>query len=307
MPRRRWSRLGVCWGRASTTGFILYGAENANKAIIDNLDDAQAHIRRLKAQGATSVKSYNQMRRDARQWVIEAAREEEILVVPEGGSMYQQNMSQVIDGHTTIEHAIPVTPLYADAVQLIARSRTGYTPTLVVGYGGIWGENYWYQHYNVYENERLLQFVPRGIIDSRSRRRTLIPEDEWHHIDIARSAKAIADAGGRVQLGAHGQLQGLGAHWEMWMFEQGGMTPHESLRTATLWGAEAIGLAGDVGSIEPGKLADLVILDANPLDDIKNSERVGMTMINRFLYDADLNAVWPQERAVKPLRTTASN
>jgi Tol biopolymer transport system component len=157
--------------RIYSTGFILYGAENSQKAVINNLDDARYHIRRLKAQGATAVKSYNQMRRDARQWIIEAAREEQILVVPEGGSMYQQNMTMVLDGHTGIEHAIPLAPLRYDALQLVGRSGTGYTPTLIVGYGGIWGENYWYRHYDVFANQRLLRFTPRGILDSRARRR----------------------------------------------------------------------------------------------------------------------------------------
>ena len=288
--------------RIYSTGFILYGAENANKAVINSVDDARAHIKRLKAQGAISVKSYNQLRREVRQWIIKAAREENILVVPEGGSMYQLNMTQVLDGHTTIEHAIPVTPLYGDAVNLVGRSNTGYTPTLVVGYGGIWGENYWYQHTNVYENERLLQFVPRTIIDARSRRRRLIPADEWHHIDISKSANAIAKAGGMILLGAHGQLQGLAAHWEMWMFEQGGMTPHEALRAGTLWGAQVLGLSNDIGSLEAGKLADLVVLNANPLDDLQNSEQVHMTMINGFLYDSDLNEVWPEQKPAPPLR-----
>ena len=288
--------------RIYSTGFILYGAENANKAVIRNLNDARYHVRRLAAQGAHSVKSYNQLRRDARQWVIEAAREEQILVVPEGGSTYQINISMVLDGHTGIEHAIPIAPLYRDATQLIGRSRTAYTPTLVVGYGGIWGENYWYQHYDVYENERLLQFVPRRVVDARSRRRMLIPEDEWNHFGISESAKAIVDAGGRTQIGAHGQLQGLAAHWEMWMFEQGGMTPLQALRVATLWGAEYIGLGNDLGSLEPGKLADLVVLDANPLDGIRNSDRVHMVMKNGFLYDADLNEVWPEETPVPQLR-----
>ncbi|NIR42710.1 MAG: amidohydrolase family protein [Gemmatimonadetes bacterium] len=282
--------------RIYSTGFVLYGAENPNKAVVTSLEDARYHVRRHKAQGATAVKSYNQLRRDVRQWIIEAAREEEILVVPEGGSMYQQNMTMVLDGHTGIEHAIPLAPLHRDALTLIGRSATGYTPTLIVGYGGVWGENYWYFHDDVFEDERLLRFTPQGILDARARRRMVVPEEEWNHFELARAAKAIVDAGGRVQLGAHGQLQGLGAHWELWMLEQGGMTPLEALRAGTLWGAEYAGIGNDVGSLEPGKLADLIVLDANPLDDIRNSERVHMVMKNGFLYDEDMNEVWPESR-----------
>jgi Tol biopolymer transport system component/imidazolonepropionase-like amidohydrolase len=279
--------------RIYSTGFILYGAENPNRAVTESLDDALAHVRRLKALGAHSVKSYNQLRRDARQWIIEAARREEMLVVPEGGSMLQQNLTMVLDGHTGIEHAIPVAPLYRDVVTLLARSRTGYTPTLIVGYGGVWGENYWYQMSDVFANERLRRFVPTDQLDARARRRLLVPESEFYHIELAKTAKAIVDAGGSVQLGAHGQLQGLGAHWELWMLAQGGMTPHEALRAATKAGADYIGLGGDLGSLEPGKLADLVVLDGNPLEDIRQTERVHMVMKNGELFDADLKRLWP--------------
>jgi imidazolonepropionase-like amidohydrolase/Tol biopolymer transport system component len=279
--------------RVYSTGFILYGAENPNKAVTTSLDDARAHLRRLKALGAFSVKSYNQLRRDSRQWIIQAAREEQMLVVPEGGSMLQQNLTMILDGHTGIEHAIPVAPLRKDVVTLLAGSRTGYTPTLIVGYGGLWGENYWYQESDVFANERLRRFMPPAQLDARARRRVMVPEDEFYHVALARTATDIVRAGGSVQLGAHGQLQGLGAHWEMWMFTQGGMTPMEALRAGTLAGAWYLGLDRDLGSIEPNKLADLVVLDANPLDDIRNSEQVSMVMKNGILYDADLNQVWP--------------
>jgi Tol biopolymer transport system component/imidazolonepropionase-like amidohydrolase len=281
--------------RIYSTGFVLYGAENPNRAVTGSLDDALAHVRRLKALGAFSVKSYNQMRRDARQWIIEAARREEMLVVPEGGSMLQQNITMVLDGHTGIEHAIPVAPLYRDVVTLLARSRTGYTPTLIVGYGGVWGENYWYQMSDVFANGRLRKFVPTEQLDARARRRMLVPADEFYHMELARTAKAIVDAGGSVQLGAHGQLQGLGAHWELWMLAQGGLTPHEALHAATRAGADYIGLGADLGSLEPGKLADLVVLDGNPLDDIRQTEKVHMVMKHGELFDADLKRLWPDQ------------
>ena len=60
---------------------------------------------------------------------------------------------------------------------------------------------------------------------------------------------------------------------------------------------EAIGLDGDLGSIEPGKLADLVVLEDDPIDDIRNTNRIRYVMKNGRLYDADtLDERWPRER-----------
>ena len=216
--------------RLFSTGTILYGAETPFKAVVESYDDALSHLRRQKAAGAFSVKSYNQQRRDARQMIIKAARELEMMVVPEGGSLLYMNQTHVLDGHTGVEHSLPVPRIYKDTIELFAKSKSGYTPTLIVGYGGLSGEYYWYQHTNVWENEQLLRFMPREVVDARSRRRTMAPEDDFNHILIAQGAKRILDAGGTVLLGAHGQLQGLGAHWELWMLQQGGMTPMEALR-----------------------------------------------------------------------------
>ncbi len=281
--------------RVFSTGTILYGADGDFRATINSLDDARSHLRRLRAVGAFSVKSYNQPRRDQRQQVLQAARELGMLVVPEGGSTFFHNINQVIDGHSGIEHAIPVAPLYNDVLSMWAATDVGYTPTLVVGYGGLWGENYWFGHTNVWEDNRLLNFTPRGIVDSRSRRSTLAPDDEYWHITLAESAKRLADRGVRVNLGAHGQMQGLGAHWELWMFGQGGMSPLEAIRAATLNGAYYIGMDHELGSIEEGKLADLMILSENPLDDLRNSTSITQVMANGRLYDAmTMNQIAPE-------------
>lgn len=287
--------------RVFSTGTILYGADGDFKAVVNSLDDARSHLRRMKAVGAFSVKSYNQPRRNQRQQIIKAARELEMMVVPEGGSFFFHNLSMILDGHTGIEHTIPIAPIYKDVTALWGASKSGSTPTLIVGYGGIWGENYWYQKSNVWENERLLTFTPRPVVDERSRRRTMSPDDEFNHIALARNCKDLTDAGVSIQLGAHGQLQGLGAHWELWMFTQGGMTNMEALRAATLNGAWYLGLDHDLGSLEPGKLADLIVLDANPLDDIHNSEKISYTVANGRVYDArTMNEVGNHPRARLP-------
>jgi imidazolonepropionase-like amidohydrolase len=284
--------------RVFSTGYILYGAENTEKTVVNNYDDARAHVARLKAVGAFSVKSYNQLRRSSRQQIIKAARDLQMMVVPEGGSTYYYNMTHILDGHTGIEHSIPIAPLYKDALTLLAKSQTGYTPTLIVAYGGVMGENYWYQMTNVWENERLLKFVPRSVIDSRSRWRLMGPENDYFHVELSKSVKDVVRAGGRAQLGAHGQLQGLGAHWEIWMFQQGGMTPMEAIRAATIHGAWYLGLDKEVGSIEAGKLADLMIMDKNPLENIRNTETIRFVMINGVLYDtANMDEVYPEKRA----------
>jgi imidazolonepropionase-like amidohydrolase/Tol biopolymer transport system component len=273
--------------RVYSTGTILYGADGDFKAVINSLDDALSHVRRMKAVGAFSVKSYNQPRREQRQQIIEAARELNMEVVPEGGSTFFTNMSMIADGHTGIEHNIPVLPVYKDVINFWNASKTGYTPTLIVAYGTQSGENYWYDRTNVWENEHLLSFTPKSIVDERSRRRTTSEYGDYGHIDVSSAVNDISKGGTKVNLGSHGQLQGLGAHWELWMLAQGGMKPMDALKCATINGASYLGMDKEIGSLVKGKLADLVVLNSNPLDDIRNSDKVKYTMVNGRLFDAE--------------------
>jgi Tol biopolymer transport system component/imidazolonepropionase-like amidohydrolase len=284
--------------RVYSTGTILYGADGDIKAVINNIDDARSHLRRLKAVGAFSVKSYNQPRREQRQQIIEAARELQMEVVPEGGSTFFTNMNMILDGHTGIEHAIPVWPVYKDVKAFWNGSKTAYTPTLIVSYGSQFGENFWYDRTEVWKNERLLNFTPQFIIDARSRRRTTAEYGDYGHIEVSKAVKQINDGGTKVNLGAHGQIQGLGAHWELWMLTQGGMSPLQAIRCATINGASYLGMDKEIGSLEVGKLAYMVILNDNPLVDIHNSEKINYVMVNGRLYDAySMNEVGNREKA----------
>ncbi len=273
--------------RLFSTGFILYGAEGDFKAVVNNLDDARFAIERTKAFGAKSVKSYNQPRREQRQQIMQASKELGVNVVPEGGSNFYSNMSMIFDGHTGIEHNIPVNPVYKDVLTLWSASQTGYTPTLIVNYGGMNGEMFFYEENNVWENKKLLKYTPRYIIDTRSRHRIKIPPKEYEngHILTSKTVTDLSKVGVKVNLGAHGQLQGLGAHWELWMLQQGGMSNLEALKAATINGAEYIGVGDELGTLEVGKLADLIVLDKNPLENIRHTNTVTHTMINGRLYD----------------------
>ena len=294
---------GMIAPRLFSTGTILYGAEGNFKAITTSFEDAIAHLRRMKAVGAFSVKSYNQPRRDARQQIIESARQLQMEVVPEGGSTFSVNTTMFLDGHTTLEHNIPVAPLYEDMLKLISSSKTAYTPTFVVLYGGMSGENYWYQNTNVWENEKLQYYNAPGALDARSRRRTMASNDDYFFVTVSQAAKALSDRGTIVATGAHGQQDGIAQHWETWMMQMGGMSNHEALRAATINGARGLGLDKDVGSLETGKLADLLVLDANPLADIKNTQSIRYVVVNGRIYDTSNMAQIGNHPSPAPKRT----
>jgi Tol biopolymer transport system component/imidazolonepropionase-like amidohydrolase len=273
--------------RVYSAGTISCGANGDSEAGIHNTEDVRSSLRGLKAVGVFSVNSYNQLRRDQRQQLIETARELQMEVVSEGESPFFTGMSMILDGHTGVEHNIPVWPVYKDVKKLWNESRSAYTPMLIVCNGSQWGENFWYDRTEVWKNERLLNFIPQYLIDARSHRRSTSEYGDYGHIEASKYVNQIADGGTKVNLGSHGQLQGLGAHWELWMLVQGGMTPMQALHCATINGAAYLGMDKEIGSLEQGKLADLIVLNENPLDDIRNSNTIQYVMVNGRLYDAE--------------------
>ena len=272
--------------RIFSTGEIIYGAKAPSVyARIDGYEDALAHIRRIKAQGGNSVKNYNQPRREQRQQVVAAARAENMLVVAEGGSLFGMDLNLVADGNSTLEHNIPVDVMYDDVLQFFSQSQTNYTPTLVVTYGGLAADPYWRQATDVFDNPLLVHTPPRMLL-AETARRTKAPD--WAFVDdnSAREAKKLAERGVKVSIGAHGQQSGIAAHWELWSFVRGGMSPVQSLRAGTIESARSLGMDRDIGSLEVGKLADLVILTADPSADIRNSDDIERVMLGGRLYDA---------------------
>jgi imidazolonepropionase-like amidohydrolase/Tol biopolymer transport system component len=292
-------RAGTLIGpRIFSTGSVLYGAKSNSFVDIQSLDDARMHLKRLQAQGAFSVKSYNQPRREQRQWIMQAAAELGMSVYPEGGATFYNQLTHILDGSTGLEHNLPVAPLYEDVLRLWQGApHVGYTQTLVVNYAGLNSEYYWYQDSNVWEHELLGRYTPLAELTARSRRVAQAAEDDYFFKTVAASGKALQDRGVLVTVGAHGQLQGLGYHWEMWSLAEGGMTPEKVLQAATIDGARYLNMDREIGSLEVGKLADFVVLNKNPLDDIRNTDSVAMVSIDGRLYDSSsMNQVAPQAK-----------
>jgi hypothetical protein len=249
-----------------------------------------------------NLKSYVVGNRKQRQYVVQAAKELQLTVTTEGALDLKLDLTHAADGFGGNEHTLPIVPLYKDVVQFFAQTRTAYTPTLLVLYGGPWAENFYYETTEVHDDAKLGRFTPHNEIDQLTRRRPWFRHDEYSHPKSAEQAAKIQRAGGRVGVGGHGQLQGLGYHWEMWSLASGGMSPREVLKAATIDGAHIIGLGQDLGSLEPGKLADLVILQKNPLENIRNTNSVRWVMKNGELFEGDtLKQVHPVERELPPL------
>jgi Tol biopolymer transport system component/imidazolonepropionase-like amidohydrolase len=266
---------------------------------IDSREAAFRFVKRYKdAYRTNTLKQYVAGDRIVRQWILEACKEYGITPTIEGSLDLKLNLTQMADGYSGQEHSFPIAPLYKDVTTFVAKTKTFYTPTILVAYGAPWSENYWFENESPASDAKLRRWVPWELLDNMVRRRAqwFLPEEYGHSL-IARGVTDVVRAGGRAGLGSHGQLQGLGAHWETWNLGSGGLTPHETLQVVTMHSAEAIGLQQDVGSLEAGKLADLLVLDRNPLDNLKNTNSIRYVMKNGELYEGDtLNMVWPQQK-----------
>ena len=288
--------------RIYTTGPGVFNSEQ-----IKDLDHARTILKKYAQYYDTkTLKMYMTGNRQQRQWVIMAAKELGLMPTTEGGLDFKLNLTHGIDGYPGIEHTLPITPKFDDVFQWYKATQVTNSPTLIVEYGGPFGEGWFYQTENLVGDAKLKHFTHPVDFDSKIRRRGVgnspgpagfaLKEEYamWQHAEDV--AKTVA-AGGRIGVGSHGQLQGLGMHWEIWLLQSGGLSQHDALRAATIVGAEAIGLDQDLGSLEAGKMADILVLDRNPLTDIRNTNSLSMVMKNGRLYDANtLDEVYPRQK-----------
>ncbi len=295
---------GMTGPRIYSTGPGVFNSEPIRDA-----DHAKTILRRYSQYFDTkTLKMYMSGNRQQRQWIIQAARELRLMPTTEGGLDYKIDITHAIDGYSGVEHNLPIAPMFSDVVELFKTSGTTNSPTLLVSYGGPFGENFFYVTENAHDDAKLNVFAPADYLDARTRRRGpgaggspgaagWFLEEEHVFPRHAEFVKQMLEGDAPVGVGSHGQLQGLGYHWELWAMAAGGASNYDMLRAATILGAEAIGFGNHLGTIEKDKFADIVILNSNPLDDLRNTVDIRYVMKDGRLYDGmTLDEVYPEPR-----------
>ena len=280
--------------RTWSTGDPLYNNDSARQNLLESYEIAEQNIQRLKSWGAVSMKQYLQPRRDQRQWISDISRKEGLMVTSEGNDL-AYNLGMIMDGQTAFEHPMSYMPIYSDVTKFFGKAKAVYSPTFIVGGAGPWNEEYFWTQSNLWQDEKQRRWLPWRHLIPPTRRPIDRPDSDYTFPMIAQGMADLIEEGGYGSIGSHGQQHGIGSHWEIWM-AAAAMGPHGALDVASRHGAYFLGALDDLGTLEKGKLADILVLNSNPLDDIRNTLDLQYVIKGGLVYEADtLNQIWPEE------------
>jgi hypothetical protein len=278
--------------RGFSTGDNITAGDASRANEITNPADALAMVRKMADWGAVSIKQYAQPRRDQRQWMAEATRAVGINETSEGGH-FMENLGFIMDGQTGWEHAFSELPMYADGAKFFGKAGATYSPTLVVAGPAAWNIEYFFQSSDLWKDPKQRRWFPWRMLVPQTRVRWLRPVTDYSYPLIAQAMADIIAEGGWGAIGSHGEHHGLAPHWEVWMGASA-LGNHGALEVATLHGARFLGADKDLGSIEVGKLADLVVLNENPIQNIRATADIQYVVKGGTLYDGmSLDQLWP--------------
>jgi len=286
---------GAIGPRTFTTSDAMSPGDGFGRNAVDSYETTELEINRRESYGAVCIKQYAQRRRDQRQWIVDVSRKKGLTVTSEGGNL-AANLGMIMDGQTGWEHPLSYMPLYSDAAKFFGKAGAVYAPTIVVGGPGAWNDEYWFQESDVWKDKKQRRFLSWRWLFPHTMRRTLRPVSHFSYPILAQGLADIIAEGGYGAVGGHGQHHGLGPHWEVWMYSSA-LGPMGGLEVGSLHGAHFLRMEQDIGSLATGKLADLMVLHANPLEDIRNTARIQYVMKGGVLYDAEtLDEIWPEKR-----------
>lgn len=286
----------ITGSRLFTTGPAVfdYNDFRSREQVLSVLSRYRDHYR------LSNLKEYRAGNRRVRQWVASAADELGMTVTTEGALSFKLDLTQIIDGYSGIEHALPPPVHYRDVTEFFARSGTSNTLTLMITHGGLPADKVFIDRSDPMSDAKYARFAPDWYREARFADVSAESPENYLYPVVAKSALDMLRAGGLVGLGAHGDIPGFGTHWEMQAHVEGGWTPAEVLWAATMGSAITIGRDVALGSLAPGKLADLVVLDENPLDDISRTLAIHYVMKNGRLYDDETLEEKPATRQSRP-------
>lgn len=287
--------------RIYQTGEPLFGAEGwpeLHQEIVD-MQEAWEALSRIRAEGGPSsfsYKNYQLPSRAARQRLLLQARNMSMLGVPEGGMNFDWCISYIIDGMSSVEHAMVPSVLHDDVLTLWSMSGTSSTPTHILGYGGAFGEEQVWSDRNVAQDEKIRRFIPHSALEAHQEA-TSRPYYSFAFHNTSRTTAELIQRGALASVGAHGEPPlGLNFHSELRFFLDGGLSPYEALRSATRMPAQALGIFDSLGSLSAGKLADVVVYPpgVDMLAGLDRSEELRYVVRGGRVWRGDtLEEVWP--------------